>query len=124
MILYLFSRLHFLHNVLSFRLKILSIVDVLFVFDITVPADYFCHLDHQGRRVDIYERPELCYGSIEYVATTDYCKVCLSNSSMLGRYSTEFSIQQKIVCEVDEAIYNTVLIFRMRNSHRRQPSSS
>eukprot|EP00794_Sanderia_malayensis_P007299 gene7299-8115_t len=39
-----------------------------------VPQEYFCHLDHQGRRVDIYERPELCFGSCEFVATTDYCK--------------------------------------------------
>jgi len=39
-----------------------------------VPAEYFCHLDHQGRRVDMYERPELCFGSYEYIATADYCK--------------------------------------------------
>jgi len=39
-----------------------------------VPQEYFCHLDHQGRRVDMYERPELCFGSYEYIATTDYCK--------------------------------------------------
>lgn len=45
------------------------------LFDFLVPQEYFCHLDHQGRRVDIYERPELCFGSYEFVATTDYCKV-------------------------------------------------
>ncbi|EDO41706.1 predicted protein [Nematostella vectensis] len=39
-----------------------------------VPADYFCHLDHQGLRVDLYERPELHLGSYEMVATADYCK--------------------------------------------------
>jgi len=39
-----------------------------------VPQEYFCHLDHQGRRVDLYERAELCFGSYEFVATTDYCK--------------------------------------------------
>ncbi|XP_065058870.1 protein transport protein Sec24C-like [Rhopilema esculentum] len=39
-----------------------------------VPQEYFCHLDHQGRRVDVYERAELCFGSYEFVATTDYCK--------------------------------------------------
>ena len=43
----------------------------------TVPQDYFCHLDHQGRRVDMYERPELCFGSYEFIATIDYCKVSL-----------------------------------------------
>ena len=40
-----------------------------------VPQEYFCHLDHQGRRVDMYERPELSFGSYEFVATADYCKV-------------------------------------------------
>uniref|UniRef100_A0A8D0GUA4 SEC24 homolog D, COPII coat complex component n=1 Tax=Sphenodon punctatus TaxID=8508 RepID=A0A8D0GUA4_SPHPU len=35
---------------------------------------YFQHLDHIGRRVDHYERPELSLGSYEYVATLDYCR--------------------------------------------------
>nr|XP_046236643.1 protein transport protein Sec24D [Scatophagus argus] len=39
-----------------------------------VPAFYFQHLDHMGRRVDLYERPELSLGSYEFVATLDYCK--------------------------------------------------
>lgn len=40
-----------------------------------VPVFYFQHLDHMGRRVDFYERPELSLGSYEFVATLDYCKV-------------------------------------------------
>lgn len=39
-----------------------------------VPGEYFCHLDHQGLRLDTYERPELHLGSYEFVATKDYCK--------------------------------------------------
>ena len=39
-----------------------------------VPQEYFNHLDHMGRRVDVYERPELCCGSYEFVATKDYCR--------------------------------------------------
>uniref|UniRef100_A0A646QIX8 Protein transport protein Sec24C n=1 Tax=Hemiscolopendra marginata TaxID=943146 RepID=A0A646QIX8_9MYRI len=39
-----------------------------------VPPDYFAHLDHTGQRVDKYERPELCLGSYEFVATRDYCR--------------------------------------------------
>ncbi|XP_003967017.2 protein transport protein Sec24D [Takifugu rubripes] len=39
-----------------------------------VPVFYFQHLDHMGRRVDFYERPELSLGSYEFVATLDYCK--------------------------------------------------
>lgn len=41
-----------------------------------VPQEYFAHLDHTGKRIDTYERPELCLGSYEFVATKDYCKVC------------------------------------------------
>nr|XP_047922247.1 protein transport protein Sec24D isoform X2 [Anser cygnoides] len=39
-----------------------------------VPPFFFQHLDHIGRRVDHYERPELSLGSYEYVATLDYCR--------------------------------------------------
>uniref|UniRef100_A0AAR2JMK4 SEC24 homolog D, COPII coat complex component n=1 Tax=Pygocentrus nattereri TaxID=42514 RepID=A0AAR2JMK4_PYGNA len=39
-----------------------------------VPVQYFQHLDHMGRRVDLYERPELSLGSYEFTATLDYCK--------------------------------------------------
>uniref|UniRef100_A0A8C9TIC1 SEC24 homolog D, COPII coat complex component n=1 Tax=Scleropages formosus TaxID=113540 RepID=A0A8C9TIC1_SCLFO len=39
-----------------------------------VPAFYFQHLDHMGRRVDAYQRPELSLGSYEFVATLEYCK--------------------------------------------------
>jgi protein transport protein SEC24 len=39
-----------------------------------VPGEYFSYLDHSGRRTDISQRPELCYGSYEFVATEDYCK--------------------------------------------------
>ncbi|XP_051821787.1 protein transport protein Sec24D isoform X1 [Antechinus flavipes] len=39
-----------------------------------VPPFYFQHLDHVGRRLDHYERPELSLGSYEFVATLDYCR--------------------------------------------------
>ncbi|XP_071609610.1 protein transport protein Sec24D isoform X2 [Heliangelus exortis] len=39
-----------------------------------VPVFFFQHLDHIGRRLDHYERPELSLGSYEYVATLDYCR--------------------------------------------------
>uniref|UniRef100_A0A8C4R113 SEC24 homolog C, COPII coat complex component n=1 Tax=Eptatretus burgeri TaxID=7764 RepID=A0A8C4R113_EPTBU len=39
-----------------------------------VPQHFFQHLDHTGRRVDYYERPELSMGSYEFLATVDYCK--------------------------------------------------
>ncbi|XP_007562510.1 protein transport protein Sec24C isoform X2 [Poecilia formosa] len=39
-----------------------------------VPPHYFQHLDHTGKRMDCYDRPELSLGSYEYLATVDYCK--------------------------------------------------
>jgi hypothetical protein len=39
-----------------------------------VREDYFQHLDHQGFRTDKFQRPELCLGSYEVVATRDYCR--------------------------------------------------
>merc|ERR1719414_622235 len=39
-----------------------------------VPAEYFQHLDHTGQRIDHYQRPELCLGTYECVATKDYCR--------------------------------------------------
>jgi len=37
------------------------------------PDAYFCHLGPDGLRRDIDERPELCCGSVEFVATPEYC---------------------------------------------------
>jgi protein transport protein SEC24 len=39
-----------------------------------VPQEYFQHLDHTGQRMDKYERPELCLGTYDIVATKDYCR--------------------------------------------------
>jgi protein transport protein SEC24 len=39
-----------------------------------VPSEYFQHLDHNGQRVDKYQRAELCLGTYECVATKDYCR--------------------------------------------------
>lgn len=34
-----------------------------------VPEQYFCNLDHTGRRHDLAQRPELILGTVEYKAT-------------------------------------------------------
>ena len=33
---------------------------------------YYAPLDENGRRTDFYERPELCNGAVEFIATGDY----------------------------------------------------
>ncbi|MBW0489090.1 hypothetical protein O181_028805 [Austropuccinia psidii MF-1] len=37
-----------------------------------VPSAYFCHVDMSGRRVDHYQRPELCRGSVDFIVNKDY----------------------------------------------------
>lgn len=49
------------------------------MFLISVPNEYFQHLDHAGQRVDKYERPELVLGTYEFVATKEYCRVSKSS---------------------------------------------
>jgi len=39
-----------------------------------VPQEYFQHLDHTGHRMDKYDRPELCLGTYDIIATKDYCR--------------------------------------------------
>ncbi|KAG1331481.1 Protein transport protein Sec24-like [Cocos nucifera] len=36
------------------------------------PRDYYCNLGPDGRRRDVDERPELCRGTVEFVATKEY----------------------------------------------------
>lgn len=36
------------------------------------PRDYFCNLGPDGRRRDADERPELCRGTVEFVATKEF----------------------------------------------------
>lgn len=42
---------------------------------VEVPREYFCHMDGQGSRADKYQRPELCCGTYEFIATPEYCRV-------------------------------------------------
>ncbi|KAH9443611.1 hypothetical protein Pst134EA_032558 [Puccinia striiformis f. sp. tritici] len=51
-----------------------------------VPAAYFCHLDMSGRRVDQYQRPELCRGSVDFIVNQDYwVQSDSSDSKLTGR---------------------------------------
>ncbi|TPX31423.1 hypothetical protein SmJEL517_g05252 [Synchytrium microbalum] len=45
----------------------------LCTFENDVPQEYFANLDMAGRRVDIDQRPELLFGSVEFVAPKEYC---------------------------------------------------
>lgn len=41
-------------------------------FDSDVPDEYFCNLDMTGRRTDYEYRPELRYGTVEYIVPEEY----------------------------------------------------
>ncbi|NXL43509.1 SC24C protein, partial [Podilymbus podiceps] len=58
----------------SVQIFIMGVSLNLMVFPSPVPPHYFQHLDHTGKRVDFYDRPELSLGSYEFLATVDYCK--------------------------------------------------
>lgn len=62
---------------LGLRMFIMDVSLNLMFFPSPVPPHYFQHLDHTGKRVDFYDRPELSLGSYEFLATVDYCKVCV-----------------------------------------------
>lgn len=44
----------------------------LYIYSRSVPGEYYCTLDASGRRCDLDQRPELCKGSVEFVASTEY----------------------------------------------------
>eukprot|EP00927_Polykrikos_kofoidii_P024008 TRINITY_DN21923_c0_g1_i1.p1 TRINITY_DN21923_c0_g1~~TRINITY_DN21923_c0_g1_i1.p1 ORF type:complete len:930 (-),score=126.08 TRINITY_DN21923_c0_g1_i1:107-2785(-) len=41
-------------------------------FSQLTPDPYYCGLDETGKRTDRFSRPELCEGSVEYIATGEY----------------------------------------------------
>ncbi|KAF7491575.1 Protein transport protein Sec24D [Sarcoptes scabiei] len=45
-----------------------------------VSPSYFSDLDHIGQRLDKHQRPELCLGSYEFIATEEYCRNSVSNN--------------------------------------------
>lgn len=64
-----------------------------------VPPHYFQHLDHTGKRVDCYDRPELSLGSYEFLATVDYCKVSPRIKGFLSAGNRPFA--SKLLSEAD-----------------------
>ncbi|ORX44709.1 hypothetical protein BCR36DRAFT_301198 [Piromyces finnis] len=40
--------------------------------DNVVTDEYFCNLDMNGKRCDLYRRPELTHGTVEYIANKDF----------------------------------------------------
>ncbi|CAK8671061.1 unnamed protein product [Clavelina lepadiformis] len=112
------------------------------------PHNYFDHLDHMNQRVDKFNRPELCRGSYEFVATKDYCRndkfpnppafifaidvsynaiksgfvelLCRQLSSLLDHLPREGNQEHSSV-KVGFITYNSILHFYNLNSSLAQP---
>lgn len=62
------------------------------------PRDYHCNLGPDGRRRDADERPELCRGTVEFVATREYmvrpilnaCRMYLISSIYPSTWNIQF----------------------------------
>ncbi|XP_022110679.1 protein transport protein Sec24C-like isoform X2 [Acanthaster planci] len=113
-----------------------------------VPPEYFQPLDHNSRRVDAYERAELCRGTFEYLATADYCKnntlpkppafifmidvtyqsiktgmvhlLCRELRSLLEKLPCEHGMQESVI-RVGFVTYDSSLHFYNLNSALAQP---
>uniref|UniRef100_A0A672LEV8 Protein transport protein Sec24C-like n=1 Tax=Sinocyclocheilus grahami TaxID=75366 RepID=A0A672LEV8_SINGR len=89
-----------------------------------VPPHYFQHLDHTGKRVDCYDRPELSMGSYEFTATVDYCK---NNKFPQMAWWELYSLNEKENPDVESNIrvgfvtYNKVLHFYNVKASLAQP---
>ena len=53
--------------------KFLTVYAICFAgFTDETPRDYHCNLGPDGRRRDADDRPELCRGTVEFVASKEY----------------------------------------------------
>ncbi|KAI9470827.1 MAG: hypothetical protein EXX96DRAFT_585864 [Benjaminiella poitrasii] len=78
-----------------------------------VPAWYFANVDMSGRRIDINERPELRYGSVEFEVTKDYFSKDRAPAPLSYVFAIDVSIQAiqsgmlQSVCEaLKQALYD------------------
>lgn len=46
------------------------------------PVDYICNTGADGRRHDAFDRPELCRGSVDFVASKEYMVCCMLKHSL------------------------------------------
>ena len=54
-----------------------------------IPVEYFSQLDHNGVRLDLEQRPELCGGSVEYLAPQEYMVCAPLLSSLLSQFGQD-----------------------------------
>ena len=85
-----------------------------------VPDYYQCQLDHHGKRLDYNERPELSCGSMEFMATTAYCKVMLTGyCSVLCHLSGMESVVSMLCVRVSRSSYQcpSLLLVELQWKH-------
>jgi protein transport protein SEC24 len=52
-------------------------------YENVVPSEYFSNLDMTGKRIDFEQRPELRYGTVDYVAPPEYCNKAPAPATIL-----------------------------------------
>lgn len=87
-----------------------------------VPSAYFANTDMSGRRIDANERPELRYGSVEFVVPKDYYSARGSPSPLNYVFAIDVSIQAiqsgmlQAVCEaLKSALYDSNGVPKLAN---------
>lgn len=74
-------------------------------FENEVPESYFCNLDMNGRRLDLETRPELKFGSVEFVATKEFSNRPPAPASFVFAIDVSWcSIQNGTLVTVAQAI--------------------
>jgi protein transport protein SEC24 len=77
----------------------------------TVPDWYFANVDMSGRRVDLDQRPELRYGSVEFEVTSDYYSKERKPAALDYVFAIDVSvqaIQTGMLLAVCEALKNAI----------------
>lgn len=78
-------------------------------FENEVPEAYFCNLDMNGRRLDADHRPELKHGSVEFVATEEFCHRPPTAASIVFAIDVSWSaIQNGTLLQATQTIQNVL----------------
>jgi len=90
-----------------------------------VPERYFSNLDGAGKRHDYADRPELCTGTVDYVATQMYCQRPPAPASYLFLIDvTHGAVKSGLVAAAAQAIQSVLDAFPVDAAHGHETSDT